>query len=317
MKAIIYIVQALLLFPCLVSTIPAEAQGKESSDVAERIILAGTLNIRYDNPDDGPNRWVYRKPVIRKYFASNKFDVIGFQEVEKHQLVWLTEILPDFMSFGEGRQDGKKGGGEHCPIFVDANRFHVLDNSQFWLSNTPEIPGSKYWYGNLPRIVTWVKLKEKNTGKIVFVFNTHFEGKGLLVRQMSTDLLSDKISEIAGDQATVLMGDFNIRKKVREGRSPLGKALYYNLIGTLADNNSLENSYSIARLPSTTAGSTGTRRFRRDASIIGPVGDAIDYIFVNDHFRVERYRVDRIMDGEVFISDHWPVVAEIYLTKRD
>jgi endonuclease/exonuclease/phosphatase family metal-dependent hydrolase len=57
-----------------------------------------------------------------------------------------------------------------------------------------------------------------------------------------------------------------------------------------------------------------------------PVGDAkssfnafrhgtsprvIDYIFVDHHFEVIEYAIDRVKDGDVFISDHWPVWARI------
>ncbi len=40
----------------------------------------------------------------------------------------------------------------------------------------------------------------------------------------------------------------------------------------------------------------------------------IDYIFVDDPFEVLSYGVDRVKEGEVFISDHWPVKAVLRIS---
>jgi endonuclease/exonuclease/phosphatase family metal-dependent hydrolase len=105
------------------------------------------------------------------------------------------------------------------------------------------------------------------------------------------------------------MGDFNIRKN----HAAFGRSLYYNLTGNFRDNNNLVSTEYISRTPVTTGGST-SNGFRPEWTQ-GQAGDAIDYIFVNDHFQVESYRVDRVVEGDVFISDHWPVVSIVSFTK--
>lgn len=261
-----------------------------------------TFNVRNDNPNDGPNRWEMRVPLIKSYFAKEMPDIIGMQEVKHNQVLDFQKILPGYDYVGTGRDDGKQGG-EYTPIFYKKDKFNLLENAQFWLSETPEVPGSKGWDAAITRIVTWAKLQHKLSGKVIYFFNTHFDHRGLHARQMSPTLMSEKITAIAGNSPIIVTGDFNIRKN----HATLGSDLYDNLIETFESNNSLTNTQVISETPVTTAGSTSTG-FRPEWTN-GEIGDAIDYVFVNNHFKVQSYRVDRITEGEVFISDHWPVVS--------
>jgi len=260
-----------------------------------------TFNIRYDNPRDGINRWEARIPIVEAYFTSEAPDIIGMQEVLHSQLLDFQEMLPGYSYVGTGRDDGKQGG-EYSPIFFRNDVFNLVDHSQFWLSETPDVPGSRSWDAAITRIVSWAKLEHIATGKVIYCFNTHFDHRGVLARQMSTDLMSDKMAEIAGDAPLVAMGDFNIRRN----HPTMGSALYYNLIGRFRDNNSLHNAEYNSVAPVTSAGATGNG-FNPNWRERPP--HAIDYIFANDHFRIESYRVDHVMEGDVFISDHWPVVS--------
>jgi len=261
-----------------------------------------TFNVRYDNPNDGENRWEMRVPIIESYFAKENPGIIGMQEVKHNQILDLLKILPEYDYVGTGRDDGKQGG-EHTPIFYKKDKFELLENSQFWLSETPEIPGSIGWDAAITRIVTWAKFEHKSSGKIFYFFNTHFDHRGVKAREMSPHLLAEKISAIAGKSPVIVTGDFNIRKN----HATLGSAVYDNLIETLKSENDLNSAELISETPVTTAGSTSTG-FRPDWTV-GETGDAIDYIFVNEHFKVKLYRVDRIVEDEIFISDHWPVIS--------
>lgn len=270
----------------------------------QEVLHVVTFNVRYDNPADGPNRWEARLPVIESYLQDEQPDIMGMQEVKHNQVIDLERILPDYDYVGTGRDDGKQGG-EYTPIFYQTDKFNLLDHSQFWLSETPEVPGSVGWDAAITRIVTWAKFEHKQSGKIFYFFNTHFDHRGIEAREMSPGLIAERISSIAGNDPVILTGDFNIRKN----HSTMGSDLYDNLIETLKENSALNDAMVLAESPVTTAGSTSTG-FRQDWEP-GVAGDAIDYIFVNDHFRVKSYRVDRIVENDIFISDHWPVVVEL------
>jgi endonuclease/exonuclease/phosphatase family metal-dependent hydrolase len=274
--------------------------GCDTKDASLHIV---TFNIRYDNPNDGKNRWEARIPVVESYLTKEAPDIMGMQEVVHRQIVDLQDMLPEYDYVGTGREDGKEGG-EYSPIFYRKENFNLIDHSQFWLSETPDVPGSKGWDAAITRVVTWAKFEDRESGKIFYAFNTHFDHRGAEARQRSADLMSEKISGIAGESPVVVTGDFNIRKQ----HPTLGNALYYNLMGTFRDNNSLVNSEYVSRAPVTTGGLTSTG-FSPEWP--NREGYAIDYIFVSEHFQVDSYQVDRVMEGDVFISDHWPVVSKI------
>ncbi|GEO19620.1 endonuclease [Cyclobacterium qasimii] len=266
-----------------------------------------SFNIRYDNPEDGINRWQARIPIVKSYLTSEKPDIIGMQEVLHSQTLDLQEMLSDYAFVGTGRNDNKTAG-EYAPIFYNKNKFKLIDHSQFWLSETPDIPGSKSWDASLTRIVTWAQFEDIISGQKFYAFNTHFDHRGVEARMKSAELMAKKISEIAGDAPVVATGDFNIRKD----HPSLGNALYENLIKSFKEFSSLENSAYISKSPVAEPGLTSTG-FRPDWE--SKEGYAIDYIFVNDYFEVESHQVDKVVEGDLFISDHWPIVAKVKLIK--
>lgn len=269
------------------------------SDHAEQLHLV-TLNIRYDNPEDGNNRWANRIPIVENYFNEETPDIIGMQEVLHNQLLDLQQILPGYGYVGTGRDDGNTAG-EYSPIFWREDRFDLVDHSQFWLSEVPDSVGSRGWDAALPRIVTWAALHDHQSGKTIYTFNTHFDHRGRDARKNSIDLMSDRISEIAGDAPVIAMGDFNIRRN----HPAFGDTLYTHLMEVFMENDKFQNSeYAAGDVVSAGATSTGFNENWRERP-----PHAIDYIFADQNFQVQTYRVDHIIENGVFISDHWPVVT--------
>ncbi len=254
-----------------------------------------TFNIRYDNPADGENRWESRIPVVTAYMDSTAPDIAGMQEVLHNQIVDLQNMMPGYSFIGTGRDDGKTGG-EYSPIFFREDRFILHDHSQFWLSETPGVPGSRSWDAAITRIVSWAALEDRKSGEIIYAFNTHFDHRGVEARRKSAELISEKIREIAGTSPVLLMGDFNIRRNSDD-------YIFMNRVFT--ENNRLTNAEMISEAPVTGAESTFSG-FRHD---IEP--RVIDFIFVDDNFNVIFYRVDEVMENGIFISDHWPVIARV------
>ncbi len=258
-----------------------------------------TFNIRLDLAADGKNRWENRIPIVSAYMDSVAPDIAGMQEVLHHQLLDLLEIMPGYSYVGSGRDDGETGG-EYSPVFFRDDRFILRDNSQFWLSETPEIPGSISWDAAITRIVSWAALEDRQSGEIIYAFNTHFDHRGVEARRRSAGLISGRIPEIAGDSPVILLGDFNIRKE---------SADYEFMSDLFSENNRLANAELISEAPVRNAEST-FNGFRHD---IEP--RVIDYIFVDDNFRVLFYRVDEVLENGIFISDHWPVVSDVVLSR--
>lgn len=259
-----------------------------------------TFNIRLDTPADGENRWEARIPVVAAYMDTVSPDIVGMQEVLHNQLIDLQNMMPGYSYVGTGRDDGKQGG-EYSPVFFKKDRFILRDNSQFWLSKTPDIPGSKSWDAAITRIVSWAELEDRKTGETLYVFNTHFDHRGVEARLKSIELMAEKINKITGNSPVIVTGDFNIRKSSDD---------YNFMVNTFAENNELSNAETISKTPVVDADAT-FNAFRKD---IDP--RVIDFIFVDNAFKVNSYRVDRVMEGNIFISDHWPVVSEITMKNR-
>jgi endonuclease/exonuclease/phosphatase family metal-dependent hydrolase len=269
-----------------------------SCNSPQKEIIVMTFNIRMDTSADGINRWEARVPIVNAYLDSVAPDIIGMQEVLHNQIVDLSEMLPGYRYVGTGRDDGRESG-EYSPVFFREDRFNLKDHSQFWLSESPEVPGSRSWDAAITRIVTWAALEDKNSGETIYVFNTHFDHRGVEARLRSAELISQKITEIAGDLPVILTGDFNIRKSSDD----------YRYMADVFKDRGLTNSELISEKP-VTGGETTFNGFRMDME---PA--VIDFIFVSEDFFVNSYRVDEVIENGIFLSDHWPVVSNVTLSK--
>ncbi len=254
-----------------------------------------TFNVRYDNPRDSINRWSNRLPLIQSYFESESPDIIGMQEVLINQLNDLQEILPDYKYVGVGRNDGKESG-EFCPVFYRADAFELMAKSHFWLSESPEVAGSKGWGAILPRITTWLKLKNLETGHIFFIFNTHLSHVSEEARKQSIALLLWKIHEIAGKAPVILTGDFNTTRDTEA-------------YATITAN--YDGFYPLWDAEMLTNGKTKGSEISFNGFNDEDPGTRIDYIFVNGYFDVMRHRIDKVKSDDIYISDHYPVTATL------
>lgn len=176
-------------------------------------IKIGSYNIRYDNEGDRKegNSWDHRLPVIGSIIRWEDVDVFGAQEVLVDQLKDMQKELEAYDYYGVGRDDGKEEG-EFAPVFYKKNKYELLDSGEFWLSETPEQP-SKGWDAALPRITTWVHLRDKETQKDFWFFNLHMDHVGVKAREESSRLVLQKMKEIVGDGTAFLTGDFNVDQK--------------------------------------------------------------------------------------------------------
>ncbi|MBI9061191.1 MAG: endonuclease/exonuclease/phosphatase family protein [Marinilabiliaceae bacterium] len=254
-----------------------------------------SFNIRYDNPSDGINSWSHRKEFVVSFLSEEMPDVIGFQEVLAHQLKYLDEELEEYTYVGTGRDDGKESG-EFGPVFYKKNKYELISTSQFWLSDTPEVPGSKCWGAQLPRIVTWAKLRDKSNGYIFFVFNAHLSHVSEFARNESVVLILDKIKSLAGDAPVVLTGDFNATNNEK---------MYHTLTGHWNHHLPLYDARQQSKNPP--VGSEQT--FHGFGSRTNPI--AIDFVFVNGYFNTVNFSTHAEKKDEMFISDHYPIQAEL------
>ena len=255
-------------------------------------------NIRYNNPGDGANAWPHRKDWVAEIISANKVDIAGFQEVLAGQFEDLKQRLPDMEAYGVGRDDGKVAG-EFSPVFFRRDRFELIEKSTFWLSLTPDEPGSKGWDAALPRIASWLKLKDRQTGAVFFVVNTHFDHKGSQARQESARLLVSQLGDKFSAHPVVLTGDFN----TLPGTPPYNTLVAAEPADSAVFHDTYERSVGKPQGPDSTWNGFET---------IVPK-QRIDFIFTSSSIRVHQLRIlPEQRDGR-FPSDHLPVVTEVEL----
>ena len=180
----------------LLALLPMAAFG--AVPAADTTVRVMTFNIRFDNPGDGPDAWPHRKDLAASMIRFHRAGLIGVQEALKHQLDDLTARLPGYAWVGVGRADGREAG-EYSAILYRTDRFELMDDGTFWLSETPEVPGSKSWDAAIERIVTWAQFRDRETGKTFFHFNTHFDHVGQVARAESAKLILQRIAAQAKD----------------------------------------------------------------------------------------------------------------------
>jgi endonuclease/exonuclease/phosphatase family metal-dependent hydrolase len=232
-----------------------------------------TYNIRNDNNKDDAARgdgWKDRLPVVAGLIRFHGFDVFGTQEGLHHQLEDLKGLLPGYAYTGKGRDDGKQSG-EYSAIFYNQDKFKLLTAGDFWLSEDTEKP-NKGWDAVLPRICSWAKLESKESGKIVYFFNVHFDHVGVTARKESARLILRKVKELAKDHTAILTGDFNVDQNNES----------YLVIN---NSNIMQDSYDLAQFKYATNGTFNN--FNPNTK----TDNRIDHIFLTKDFKVAKYGV--------------------------
>ena len=171
-----------------------------------------SFNVRYENPEDGGDHaWRRRIAGAVHLIRREAPDVIGVQEALHGQAADLWASLPEFDFHGVGRTDGERAG-EYSGIFFRRDRLQPdpADCGTFWLSDTPETPGSTTWGNEIPRVAAWCRFTDRASGRGFYVFNTHWDHRNQPSRERAALLIARRIdARRHPDEPVVLLGDFN------------------------------------------------------------------------------------------------------------
>lgn len=278
----------------------------ESTDRVARAdtVRVLTFNIRYGSANDGPDRWEFRAPRVIETMRELAADIAGLQEAEAFQIQELLVALPQFAAVGVARDDGRTRG-EACPILYDRTRFTVAATGTFWLSDTPNKPGSISWDNVCTRVCTWARFIDLKSGRGLYVYNLHYDHVGQQSRenaskQVRAHFFQQTTQESANDPLIVL-GDLN---------APEDNAAIRSLKGEQSseandDKLQLRDTYRVFH-PNTPAGTfTGFQ----------PDNDGgtrkIDYILIGPGLMTKAADIDRRKIDGRYPSDHFPVWADL------
>jgi len=241
--------------------------------------------------DDGEDSWEHRRDLVVSVFEALDADVVGIQEGFLFQLEYIEAALPDFAWVGISRQGNETG--EYSAVFYRKDRFAVEETETFWMSETPDVPRSRFPGQMLPRICTWARLKPLDGGDAFYAFNTHLTHLPLEdVKAASAALVLERMTSLSGPFRAFLAGDFNTGP---------WSAAWMTLMGDGDEPGALVDTWPELGLPEegSSHGFTGVS-----------TGDRIDWILhTPDWHATEAQMVKTSKDGH-YPSDHFPVVGE-------
>lgn len=259
----------------------------------EPAIRVMSFNVRLPVAQDGPNRWEARRDLAAAMIAETAPDVIGTQELHKRQGDDLVARLPGYGWIGIDRRGGHDD--EHMGIFYRRDRLNLVDFGHFWLSDTPQLPGSISWGNLYPRMVTWALFETRDERRRFYLYNTHlpYRGEDEPARIKAAKLIAAHIAGRPADIPVILTGDFNT--------TPDG-AVHATLAQSMVD------AFPSA---STRSGPEGTFH-----NYSGRADRRIDWIFSRG---LETRRYDAVTEhrGTLQTSDHFPIVADLVWPAAD
>ena len=272
-----------------------------------------TYNLRYKNSSDtdAGNGWNTRRTYLINLVNFQQPDLLGVQEALPAQMTDMRNGLTEYGSIGVGRNDGNNSG-EYSAIFYRKETMVLLDNGDFWLSDTPYKPSkgfpSKEGSTSYYRICSWGKFFHKPSGTVIYHFNTHMD-LDEKNRQQSYYLIKQKIEEIASKTAPVIVtGDYNAVQTEDSYKLFLNSGFLYD-------------SYTRAKQKFVTNG-TCPGFNANNYSTTGGDYRRIDHIFVTRAFNVDHFAVLNpcyySTSGTASyhlraFSDHSPVFAKLSL----
>lgn len=249
-----------------------------------------TFNIRLIIDSDGVNNWDARRDIVVEMLRTQDPDVIGTQELFKRQGDELVATLPQYAWFGEGRHGGD--GDEHMGVFYRKDRLSVLESGNFWLSDTPDVPGSRTWGNVYPRMVTWARFERIADDATFTLYNTHLphreEDEAARIR--CAELIRARLDKLGERDSVILTGDFN---------APPSSRVHTILAAKLTD------AWLAAPQRS---GPEGT--FHR---FTGQAERRIDWIMFRGATAKSAKTVTLQRDGR-YPSDHFPLIVEFELS---
>lgn len=254
-----------------------------------------TYNIRLNLDSDAENSWTNRKDFFTSQIQFYEPDIFGVQEATPSQVTDISNALSQYAYVGIGREG--VGKGESSNVFYKKNRFNVIQESTFWLSETPnEI--SKGWDAACHRVCTYALLKDIKNNKMFWVFNTHLDHVGEVARTKGIELILSKIKILNTKKYPVIfMGDFN---------SEPSEERIVNLKKEMLDCRDVS-----VQKPFGPSGTFNGFKHNESVTVL------IDYIFIskNSHFIVNKYAVLSDSKDLKYPSDHLPVYVELNFKK--
>ena len=261
-----------------------------------------SFNVRSaESADEGVYHWDRRSYPCVKMIREIKPDIIGFQETVESQIEYLNTSLTTYALYRIPK--GLKQFANS--IFYNPQKFELLEGGYRWFSlNTPTDPSPTYpdiCNDGAYRTFMWVKLKEKRSGRTVWLFDTHLPwnpdktNPNDAARKRCIEAIVRHAKMICSPEDVVfVVGDLNTAYSTEAGTAslaPLTEWMTSSYEGAGPDNRDNYRS------------SNGFN----DAAPYSNIRASIDHIFYRN---VDPVRYSTIVSrgyGVPFLSDHYPI----------
>jgi endonuclease/exonuclease/phosphatase family metal-dependent hydrolase len=254
-----------------------------------RIIRVVTWNILHGTVHGAPwSRfgWPVRKGALERVLLATAPDILCVQAALEEQANGLSDFLSGYSRVGVGRDDGGSSG-EFCAIFFDGGRFEVVGGGTFWLEEPTDKPPAHTFFGP-KRICTWVRLRDRPSGRAFRAYNTH-SYLTERARLVAARVILARIAMGDPTDAVLVTGDFNAPPKTPN-------RLLFKEAG-------LESSAKLA----------GDSRETATYQFYGIRLKSLDDVLVDQGWQVDARRVLDMKPGNTFPSDHFGVMADLFL----
>lgn len=251
-------------------------------------IKVATYNIRMDAIEDGDWSWNNRREPVLNLIRYSDWDLFGVQEVLPHQLADF-DTLTDYAFVGTAREDGCNTG-EYNGIFYKKERFELLEEKIFWLSETPDVP-SIHPEAGCHRLCVCGLFKDFKTGKTFVFADTHLDHESENARVLGAEVIIAEGLQSFKDGPILLVGDFNATPD---------EAAYKLLSEHLTDARKVKDAFVY--------GPKGTFQ-EFDYNCPWEALIEIDFIFVSKDIKVKKVGTLTNSWDNRFPSDHFPVEA--------
>jgi endonuclease/exonuclease/phosphatase family metal-dependent hydrolase len=291
---------------CSAFDFAAQASGSPTEMESTRVVEGPqvtlmSFNLLHSLNPLPPSAWRYRRPLAWHVIHQHAPDVIALQEVLNDQLKDFTREFGQTYEF-VGHGHGGPRSGEILPVAWKRERFELVAHEFFWLSPTPTVVGSKGWGGMFPRVVTLVRLRERESGREFLVINNHWEANNDLMeaRLNSARMLLERTAHLPAELPVFLVGDFNVVPTRKSRREP------YRLLTEEGSPPAFCDAWLTAA--TRTGPDTTTNRLHPAPNL--QAGERKDWVLFRGPVQIGRFIVDDYHRDRLYPSDHLPLVVE-------
>jgi endonuclease/exonuclease/phosphatase family metal-dependent hydrolase len=176
--------------------------------VSAKAVIAVSVNIRFDAPEDGRFRWECRLPALAAALLETEADIIGTQEGWHSQIRQMLGMLPGYRLVDEHRNwDETK---MYPCLFVRSDSLDIDWSRDVWLSRHPRREGSRSFGSVFPRIMTLSGATHTGTSRKLVIGCLHLDHLSDRTRRKQAGVAVRQLRKAGAlEGPTLLLGDFN------------------------------------------------------------------------------------------------------------